>query len=287
MAACAMRQYLASTISVATINRFVVHLHQTLMTGKQTWLLVQGDGNVPRHDWTIEETLSAVVIQAEMLLVSRNRSGAAHYLPMFERTAQLLESRRDPNDSTVFLTGPGTNLLAPSFGGGPGGTRAYLTGVSVTYTAALDRMAELATFVGNASLAAECRQRRALNIEGIAKHFIATSPAGRYFVRSKDPITGLRHGVIGQAVHGYFEASPAHDAVALRVIDDVLAEEIMSVIDSLGPKIRPNVFILPNTDAGGGVGYDDMLCGTGKTCGGIWEFGTWVYVRFCPSTLSF
>ena len=26
----------------------------------------------------------------------------------------------------------------------------------------------------------------------------------------------------------------------------------------------------------GGVGYDDMVCGDGSTCGGIWQFGTWV-----------
>ena len=33
----------------------------------------------------------------------------------------------------------------------------------------------------------------------------------------------------------------------------------MKVTDMLAPKIRPHTFMLPNTDAGGGVGYDDML----------------------------
>lgn len=28
----------------------------------------QGDGNVPMHDWTFEETLSAIVMQAEVSL---------------------------------------------------------------------------------------------------------------------------------------------------------------------------------------------------------------------------
>jgi hypothetical protein len=43
----------------------------------------------------------------------------------------------------------------------------------------------------------------------------------------------------------------------------------------------------PNTDsngkpsdaagvAAGAVGYDDMACGDGKKCGGIFNFGTWV-----------
>lgn len=48
--------------------------------------------------------------------------------------------------------------------------------------------------------------------------------------------------------------------------------------------LRPNVFILPNTDAtgkpplagSGAVGYDDMACGDGPTCGGIFNYGTWV-----------
>ena len=110
------------------------------------------------------------------------------------------------------------------------------------------------------------------------------SSTSRYFVRSVDPANsgGARHGVIGGSQFGYFEASPNHDAVAWRVVDDVMAEEIMGIIDGLGPAIRPNTFILPNTDAGGGGGYDDMLCPDGSTwCsgitrGGIFAYGTWV-----------
>ena len=41
---------------------------------------------------------------------------------------------------------------------------------------------------------------------------------------------------------------------AFRVVDDALAEKIMAVTDALGAKLRPNVFVIPNTDAGGGVG---------------------------------
>ena len=92
------------------------------------------------------------------------------------------------------------------------------------------------------------------------------------------------HGVVGQQRHGYFEASPNHDAVALGVVNDTLAEKIVGKIKSLGALIRPNVFILPNTDCqgkasaagSGAVGYDDMACGNGTKCGGIFGFGTWV-----------
>ena len=95
----------------------------------------QGDGNVPRHDWTIEETLSGVVMMAEQLLVARNKTGARHYLPLFLRTSAMVEQRRDPT-TQAFRTGVGSNLLAPSFGGGPNGTMAFMSGISVTYTAA-------------------------------------------------------------------------------------------------------------------------------------------------------
>ena len=88
---------------------------------------MQGDGNVPRHDWTFEETLSGLVMMSEQLLVARNKTGAAHYMPLFLRTSEMVEQRRDPATS-AFFTGVGSNLLAPSFGGGPNGTMAQMTG---------------------------------------------------------------------------------------------------------------------------------------------------------------
>ena len=50
------------------------------------------------------------------------------------------------------------------------------------------------------------------------------------------------------------------------MVNDTLAAKIMGKMASMGTLLRPNVFILPNTDAngkpsvsgGGGVGYDDM-----------------------------
>lgn len=47
----------------------------------------------------------------------------------------------------------------------------------------------------------------ALTLAGL-KRFLA--PSGDYLVRSLDP-DGTVHGVLGQAVHGYYEASPNHD----------------------------------------------------------------------------
>jgi hypothetical protein len=85
-------------------------------------------------------------MQSELLLVTRNMSDIEHYLPLFLRTSNLLESRRDTT-TNLFLCGPACNLLAPSFGGWalPNGrhAHAYMTGLSVTYAAALNRLIEV------------------------------------------------------------------------------------------------------------------------------------------------
>jgi len=74
------------------------------------------------------------------------------YLPLFTRTMRLLESRLDPATG-LFLIGDAANLLAPSAGAWllPNGTRApaWLTGVSVSYAAAMDRVVELRRLVGD------------------------------------------------------------------------------------------------------------------------------------------
>jgi len=134
---------------------------------------------------------------------------------------------------TTLLTGPSSNLLAPSFGGGPNGTWSYLSGVHVTYAAALDRMIELAKMAGHPMLS-ELEHRHALVQQGLAEHLLTSGPESNgnpYFVMSKEPASGLLHGKIGQmdlrntkTLHGYFEPSPNHDAVFLRVVNDTVAE---------------------------------------------------------------
>ena len=43
----------------------------------------------------MEESLSALVMQSEMLLISRNRTGIVHFMPLFLRSSGMLEARRD------------------------------------------------------------------------------------------------------------------------------------------------------------------------------------------------
>jgi hypothetical protein len=108
-------------------------------------------------------------------------------------------NRRDPAVGMhMFLSGPSSNLLAPSFGGWtlPNGRHAwsYMTGISITYSAALLRMIECAKLVGDEFLVSQFTQRLQLNAAG-TNEFLA--PSGDYFVRSVDP-NGTLHGVIGQ-----------------------------------------------------------------------------------------
>ena len=76
----------------------------------------QGDGNVKIHDWYYEGAAAAVIMQAEILLASRDTAKMKHYLPKMKRTCDFIERTRDPVNN-LFRVGPASNLLAPSFGG--------------------------------------------------------------------------------------------------------------------------------------------------------------------------
>lgn len=229
------------------------------------WIVYkQGDGRIAIHDWGMEFTAAGLVLQSELLLTTRDLKALAKYLPKLERCAAFIETRREPTNN-LFLAGPAGNLLAPSYAGWrkPDGTygQAYLTGLSITYLAALDRLIELEKLAGRTAQAQRYLELRNSARQGLA----ALTTAEGYFIRSLDP-DGTRHGVYGAAKHGYFEASPNHDAIAFRVADDAQAERIFRKLASI-PELRPHDFILPNYPS-----YDDMY----EQPEGLWGFGTWV-----------
>jgi hypothetical protein len=229
------------------------------------WIVYkQGDGRVGIHDWGMEFTAAGIVMQSELLLISRDGAAIAHYLPKLERSANFIETRRDPTNN-LFLAGPAGNLLAPSYAGWhrPDGSygMAYLAGLSITYIAALDRLIELEKLAGRPAEAARYAAWRDLAKKGLP--LLAT--ADGYFIRSLDP-DGVKHGVFGAAQHGYLETSPNHDAIAFRVVDTAQAELIYHKIASV-PELRPYDFILPNYPS-----YDDMY----EKPEGLWGYGTWV-----------
>jgi hypothetical protein len=230
-----------------------------------TWAMHrQGDGRVTIHDWGMEFTAAGGLMQSELLLVSRDPAALAKYLPKLERCGSLIESRRDPKNN-LFLAGPAGNLLAPSYAGcrEPDGTfgKAYLAGLSVTYIAFLDRLIELEKLAGRADQVRLWSGRRASAREGLA--LLATDEG--YLVKSIDP-DGTRHGIYGAAKHGYFEASPNHDAICFRVVDQAQALRIYRKLASI-PGLRRHDLIVANCPS-----LDDMY----EAPQGLWGFGTWV-----------
>ena len=224
----------------------------------------QGDGRTKIHDWGFEFAAAGIVMQAELLLVSRDAAAISRYLPMLERTADFIDSRRDPTNN-LFLVGAAANLLAPSYAGRlkPDGTydKAYLAGLSITTIAALDRLIELERLARRDAKAEELSRRRELVRSGLP---LLQAPEG-YFIKSLDP-DGTKHGVFGAARHGYFEASPNHDAIAFRVVPDEHARKIFNTISAI-QQLRPFDLILPNYP-----GLDDMY----EKPEGLWKFGHWV-----------
>ncbi|MGV8094322.1 MAG: hypothetical protein AB2L24_20885 [Mangrovibacterium sp.] len=62
----------------------------------------QGDGRHKIHDWVYGMTVAGVILQSELLLISRDISSIKHYVPLLEQNIEFIESRRD-TDKTYFF----------------------------------------------------------------------------------------------------------------------------------------------------------------------------------------
>ena len=146
------------------------------------------------------------------------------YISNLERACEFIETRRDPKNN-LFLVGPAADLLAPSYGGAlqPDGTfgKAYLTGMSVTYSAALERMVELYKLLGDKEKLALYEHRLKITQQALPQ--LLTEDG--YFIRSMET-DGTRHGVVGQEKYGYFSVAANVDAIAHRRVDMATAKKI-------------------------------------------------------------
>ena len=66
---------------------------------------IVGEGNVTHADWALTSTAAEIMLQAELLLVKRDKATIQNYLPLMEKASDFLESRRDPKNG-LLLAGP-------------------------------------------------------------------------------------------------------------------------------------------------------------------------------------
>jgi hypothetical protein len=223
--------------------------------------VVYRQGDSGSADAYLGGTAAGLIMESERLLIQHDSIQAKKRLPQLKRVAAFLDTRRDPR-TNMMRAGNASNLLAPSFGSYGGkdiAKMSYLVELSVNYTAGLIRLAEVCDMVGDSSEAKKYRQ--------IASKIKATFPAlmdkKGSFIMAIDP-DGTRHGVFGAEKHGYFEATPNHDAVTMGVVDDATSKRIIQRMLSI-PELAPYKLILPNYPS-----YDEI------STAGIKAYGTWV-----------
>lgn len=198
----------------------------------------QGDGDINLYDWFYEATAAGVLIKCEQLLFSRNKEDIKRYLPLLRRSVNHIGAVFGENG--LPFVGPSSNLLAPSYGGsfnpetGEIG-KGYLTGLSVTYGAALAGMIEVLKIAGSENNEETEKYRKSLELIRSARKQLLTAEG--YYVKSMDP-DGTPHGIYGAENYGYLEGTCNVDAVALGEADPETAKTILDKIASV-KGIRP------------------------------------------------
>ncbi|HNT37189.1 MAG TPA: hypothetical protein PKH07_19515, partial [bacterium] len=238
--------------------------------GNASFHLRQGDCEVARHDAMLECAAADIVAMCEYLLTTRDRVEIFKNIRLLERSADFLDSRRDP-DNGLFRAGPASNLLAPSYAG----TRmedgsyswGYLAGLQVNYCAALSRLIE----VEKLAQQADAVKRYSARLDAALKALPQLMTEGGYLVKYIDQF-GVKHGVYGAEKFGYMEGTCNVDAIAFGVLDlqaSHRAYAAMKAVAGLWYKglIRNNYPILDDT-------YDHW--GTKEPKELLWRYGFWV-----------
>lgn len=229
----------------------------------------QGDGETDLHDWFYEATAAGVVMQSEILLRSRDTEKIKKYLPLMERSCNSIEIIRNP-ENNLFLAGPASNLLAPSYGGAlnEDGSieKGYPSGIAITYTAALQRMCYLFKMINETEKENEYLQR--VKITKDALQLLLTAEG--YFVKSMNKDRTL-HGVYNSDKYSYLEGVANADAMAFDIPDAKQSEKIYNKINEV-KGIRPFDFLLTNYPELDDT-YEIYL---GKGHHGFFSFGDWV-----------
>ncbi len=206
----------------------------------------QGDGPFEIYDWFYEATACGILLECDLLLFERDVDAVKKYIPLMKRSMEFIEGARAENG--LFLTGASSNLLAPSYGGSFDKNtntvgKAYLTGVSVTYGAALKKFAEVAEFVDDDDLCRLCKERYNRTCNSLP---LLLTDEG-YLVKSMET-DGTKHGVYGANRYGYLEAVCNVDAVAHGMVSGDISQKIYDKIAEI-EGIRPAGIICNNYPA--------------------------------------
>jgi len=229
----------------------------------------QGDGKTDLHDWFYEAAAAQVMIQCDLLLRGHSAKEALQYLPLMERSCAFIERTRDPKND-LFLVGPASNLLAPSYGGsydkktGEIG-KGYLTGLSITYAGALKLLVEVCKLAGKTEKA-EYYDNLRKRTENSLKLLLTDE---NYLIKSMDP-DGTKHGVYSASEYGYLDGVTNIDAIAWEIVPEDVQKAIYHKINSVN--IRPFDFLQNNVPA-----LDDTYLDYLKEeKSGFFEYGVWV-----------
>lgn len=233
---------------------------------KVTYYYRQGDGEHETYDWPIGFCSAGLLMECERLLIDRNILEIKELLPKLKRTAAFIDSRRDPKYNLI-KGGKGSNLLAPSFEGITSSDIengfAYLSELSVNYCAVLQRLAELCKIIGEYENA-ENYLEIANKIQSSFHYLLDDDQSSFVFYRE---LNGVKHGSYGADRFGYFETTPNHDAVCMRVVDDAMSNKIVDRMLSI-QALYPHDLVITNYPAYNELGYPSD---------GLMSYGTWVH----------
>ena len=229
----------------------------------------QGDGKVEIHDWYYETTAAQILIQSDIILREHDKEEALKYIPLMERSCSFIEGARD-KENNLFLVGPACNLLAPSYGGSFNEAtkeigKGYLTGISITYCAALNKLKEVFLLAGDKQ-----KYEKYDNLEQITRESLKLLlTKENYLVKSMDK-DGTKHGVYGAEKYGYLDGVTNIDALAWEVMPESIDIEIYNKIKAVN--IRPFDFIMNNYPTLDDTYHNYLREGLH----GFFEFGQWV-----------
>ncbi len=225
----------------------------------------QGDAGHDSNDWGIGFTAAGLLMESDRLLVSRDLEAIRRRLPQLKRVAAFLDLRRDP-ERNLLMGGKGSNLLAPAFEGAIDSNgkkqHAYLTELSINYCAALMHLSEVCNMVGE-KVEAKAYRATADKVR-TALHVLMDDHGS--FIMFLDT-EGTKHGVYGAEKYGYYETTPNHDAVCMRVVDDAASKMIIKQMLSI-KELAPHDLIITNYPA-----YDEP----GYPTDGLMNYGRWVH----------